>query len=43
MPQKAPPSAPAPARLFSWRVFGFFLPSSHDTTAASWMLISCWL
>jgi membrane-associated phospholipid phosphatase len=39
-PQNAPPSAPAPARLFSCRVFGFFFPSGHVTIAASWLLIS---
>jgi hypothetical protein len=43
MPQNAPPSAPAPARSFSWRVFGLFLPSGHDTVAASWTLMSSWL
>ena len=41
MPQNAPPSAPAPARLFSWRVFGFFAPWPQDTIAASWIVTSC--
>ena len=39
-PQNDPLSAPAPVRLFSWRVLGFFAPSGHDTIAASWTLIS---
>ena len=39
-PQNAPPRAPGPARLFSWRVFGFFFPAPQLTVAASWIVIS---
>src|SRR4051812_2103528 len=34
--QNDPPTAPAPAQLFSWRVLGFLMPAGQDTTAASW-------
>ena len=40
MPQNMPPIAPAPVRLFSCLVLGFFASGCHDTVAASWMLIS---
>ena len=34
-PQKDPPMAPAPVRLCSCLVFGFFAPTGNDTMAAS--------
>ncbi len=39
-PQKAPPSAPAPARLWSWRVLGFLRSDGQVTIAASWIMTS---
>ena len=40
-PQKAPPSAPPFLVSCSWRVLGFFLPSSQLTMAASCTVMSC--
>ena len=39
-PQKAPPTPPATVMSESCRVFGFFLPSGHETTAASCTVMS---
>src|SRR5918995_3374334 len=39
-PQNAPPSAPAPPMLASWRVWGFLRSSGQLTTAASSRVIS---
>ncbi|KUG51631.1 hypothetical protein AVL62_10000 [Serinicoccus chungangensis] len=40
-PQNAPPEAPAAVGENACWVLGFFLPSGHETTTASWTLMSC--
>src|SRR3954465_13727619 len=42
VPQKAPPSAPAPRMCLSWRTRGRLLSGNQTTVAASWTTIAPW-